>query len=374
MTAKLFYKQIKRLLWVIPVFTLTLCLTIFVNAPAKANILSCHALLQESNSEQTRSYSEIKELKFMAFNVENLFVSTGKTEWTSIGVQKSIIKKPPQPKPEHDIEKVRAIIKEELPDVLIITEVESQTALEYLAKNSLQGLYKSFLIEGNDGRGIDIGFLVKSDLPFLVEHQTHRDIKWFDPVDKQTVKLFSRDVPALLLRKSANENPFLIILGNHAKSKRDRPGDPESFLWRKAQYEGIAKIVQNYAVQYAKVPIILGGDFNTEVNTAAEIQPLLSLLKSGFNLTDNSTPLSERITHTYHPRDGPVQQHQMDDIKVSPELADKIIEARIYRYKNADGTIMPFARTFAERNRQPSDHLPVKIRISTSGLWSPIEK
>lgn len=305
----------------------------------------------------------------MAYNVENLFWSVGKYETLPDLQHRANNDTVPQRKSDEDIETIRKIIKQADPDIAILTEVESIVALQKLAQDSL-GNYDSYLIEGNDARGIDIGFIIKKDLPFLVEHQSHKDETWFDPITRKDIKLFSRDAPALLFRKNKSEPPFLIVMGNHAKSKRDRAGDPESRMIRTAQYDRIAEIVERYKRTYGpQVPILLGGDFNTDVNTSPELNQLNKSLTSSFNVAKISTPKDQRITHTFHPRDGPTHKSQMDDIRVNTSLADAIIEAKVIRYQNPDGTIMPFASTFDERSKQPSDHLPVFIRLLTNKLF-----
>lgn len=361
--------QFKSSLKAFVLVAMTMCLTVFGALEVRAQAASCRSIYTVQSVAAVRTYEQIKELKMMAFNVENLFWSTGKVEWVEPGVQRRNLDEPSQQKPEKETEKIRSIIAEESPDILIITEVESLVALEHLAAQGLQGKYRALLIEGNDSRGIDIGFLVKTDLPFLIENQTHKDFMWQDPITRKPVKLFSRDLPTLLFRRSANEAPFFILAGNHAKSKRDRPGDPESNLWRKAQYEAIAQIISDYRTQFPNTLVALGGDFNTRVNNSPEVSPLKDILKSGFLMTANATPIQDRITHTYHPRNGPTEKSQMDDIQFSPGFEGAVIEARVYRYKNADGTIMPFANSFEERGRQPSDHLPVIMRISTRPLF-----
>jgi hypothetical protein len=322
-----------------------------------------------TSSPSLRPLSAVKDLRFLAFNVENLFVSTGRFERTSATELRPVAGRGPEPKSEREIQQLRDVINDINPDIAVITEVESLGALQAMAAR-LESRFKGYVIEGNDSRGIDIGFLVKADLPFHVTHETHKDMKWFDPIDRREIPLFSRDVPALLLRRTQGDKPFLIVLGNHAKSKRDRPGDPESNILRTAQYEGIATIIRSYQRQYGiDVPILLAGDFNTDVRRGPELSPLRGLLASAFDHAPVVTPVSERITHTYHPKDGPTDAKQMDDFQASAALLPRLEEALVYRYRNADGSIMPFARTFAERQRQPSDHLPVVLRISTDGLW-----
>jgi hypothetical protein len=360
-------KQISRVLSTVMAIALTACLANFVTSSAwGADQCATIFSAREQSAGAVRGYSEIKDLKVMAFNVKDLFWSQANADYLA---QKGKLEKGEELKPEAQIEQIRSIIDEVSPDVFIATEVESLTALQHLGDNRLHDKYNAYLIEGNDQRGIDIGFMVRRDLPFVVEEQTHKDLMWFDPVDKKEAKLFSRDAPALLLRKSVQEKPFLIVVGNHAKSQRNREGDPESKIVRKAQYEAIAKIIEDYKQQFPGTPVILAGDFNTDVNLSPEVRPLLSVVKSGFDVALKATPKAERFTHFFFPRDGSVVRSQLDDIKVSSELEHSILDARIYRYKRPDGTIMRLPKTFQERELQPSDHFPIVMRLSTEVLW-----
>jgi predicted extracellular nuclease len=346
-----------------PLLASCLGLLLFVGGFASAE-QACRHVYQAKIIQ--RKLEQIKEIKLMAYNVENLFWSTGKATVAAPLGQKF---EAPAPKSEAQIQVLRDIIDKENADILILTEVESLTALEHLAESSLERKYKSFLIEGNDPRGIDIGFLVKSDLPVVVEQRSYKDVEWFDPAEKRTDKLFCRDLPVLIFRNQVTGAPLLIVIGNHAKSKINRPGDPDSEVWRTAQYQEAAKIVAQYEKEFPNVPLVFGGDFNTQVNTSPEVQPLKPYLTSAFDLAKDATPQTDRITHTYHPRDLPTEKSQLDDLKVSPNLKDRVLEAKVVRYRDQAGKILPFANTFDERKIQPSDHLPIMIRINTEGFW-----
>lgn len=314
---------------------------------------------------------QIGALNFLSFNVQNLLHTVGKY----IRVEGNRYESHPElnsyQKSPQDILRIQKIIEEEMPDIATFQEIEDIMALQYLVSSpKLRGKYKVYLIEGNDQRGIDVGFIVKSDLPFVVDYQTHKDITWYDPVEHVKGPLFSRDLPVVMLRTEQDKNPFLIVIGNHAKSQRDRPGDPNSTILRQAQYAKAAEIIKNYEERYPGVQIIFGGDFNVDVRTSTDIKPLLeNNMKSAFDVARVSVSWSERITHSYFQNGSRPHYPQMDDLMVTPGLFSNVIKASVIQYKNEDGSIVPLPKSYKERQRQPSDHNAIKTVISTRGLF-----
>jgi hypothetical protein len=262
---------------------------------------------------------------------------------------------------------------EQNPDFAILTEVENIQALNALATHQLQGRYRPLLKEGNDIRGIDIGFLVRTNLPWHTNLVSHKEIQFTDPMTGHTAPLFSRDLPVLEIRRKPDDpKPLLVLVGNHAKSKRSMDGDFESTRWRTAQYEEAAKIIQT-DYQSQGIPVIMAGDFNTDVRFDPEVAPVKSILKSSLEIAPDALPVDQRVTHTYFPRgskqqpDPPPERSQMDDILVSPGIT--VLSAQIIKYKNPDGTERTLPRSYKERSEQPSDHNPVRAVISTEGLF-----
>lgn len=315
-----------------------------------------------------RTIEEIKSLRVMTYNVENLFYHVGGFERINATDFRPVAGKPPMMKSEMEIQTIREIIRENDPDLMVLEEVESVVALQHLADGLLDGRYKAILLPGNDTRGINIGFLVKTDLPFHVTTKTHKALRWTDPIDQREVPLFSRDLPILEFRvKEAQELPSLVLVGNHGKSKRDRPGDPESRIIRTAQYEKAAEIVSEYRGK--GVPVMMGGDFNADIMKDPEVRPLLAVLKSSFDVARQTLPPEQRITHTFHPKGETTHRSQMDDILVSEDLAPRMTAASIYRYKDQEGRLMAIPNSVRERDRQPSDHFPVIVDVNMEGFF-----
>jgi hypothetical protein len=137
-----------------------------------------------------RPLNEIKDLVVMTYNVENLFYRVGQFERMA---GKKFRQKPggqgQRPKPEYEVRGVSEAIKDVNPDVIILEEVENVFALDHLNEQYLDHAYQSVLVQGNDARGINVGFLIKKNLPFHMEVESHKDMTWYDPVDKENSPL-----------------------------------------------------------------------------------------------------------------------------------------------------------------------------------------
>lgn len=313
----------------------------------------------------------VRRLRVMSYNVLNLFTHVG--SHSRIDAENLVPKEgsAQQPKSRHDLEHIQRTIAESHSDIVVLQEVESKQALvEGLIAGKNFGKYKAYLTEGNDGRGIDVGFLVRNDLPLTVEMRSFVQTKAFDPVEQRDVKVFSRDFPLLILRNSDTNETVLVVAGVHAKSQRDRPGDPKSSQLRQLQFQTKTEILNLVKTEFGdQAPIVVAGDFNTDVQNSRDHEPLAEAMRSAFEVAELSTPREDRITHTYHPRDQngvdlPAVMSQMDEILVSPSLAQKVREATVVRYLHpTTRQPLPFAQTYAERKKQPSDHLPILIEL-----------
>jgi predicted extracellular nuclease len=160
------------------------------------------------------------------------------------------------------------------PDVIGAVEAENPAALKRLAQKINDDTvadgkpnpkYEAYLIEGNDGRGIDVGFLVKSSRVNVVEvKQFGKDDQYRNPEKKENEIL--NDRPPLLLKATINDpknnQPFgFTVVVNHLKSflgyETDRVRQK-----KKAQAEFLAKFVQERQKADPNERIVLVGDFN----------------------------------------------------------------------------------------------------------------
>lgn len=318
-----------------------------------------------------RELGSISSLKLGTYNMLNLFEKVGDhaPDPDRPGRLKRVTDR--VAKEERQLrEQAKAILESDL-DVVVAQEIENVRALEDFNRDYLGGAYRALLIEGNDERGIDIAFLVKRDLPFELEHRTHKEELWRDPaLGGRERRLFSRDLPALILRAEGQPQPLLVLLGAHLKSKRDRAGDPESETLRRAQVERTAEIVGRYKAEFGEdVPLMIAGDFNGDLNREAAFKPLW---KAGFanslDLGPSPTPARDRVTHTYHPKGEPSHAAQMDGLLVNGALKGLVRKSEVYRYRDADGSVRPIPRTFEERAKNPSDHFPLLATLEFQPL------
>lgn len=360
--------------WTLSKQLISVALSLFIAAtttPALAEANRCQMLFRTASHH--RSWPQINKLVFMTYNVANIYGLRGKFRRISATDFIPIYEKPPKPKPEEQVQQLRNILNEVSPDIAVLTEVESLAALKTLS-SEVASPYKSFLVEGNDMRGIDIGFMIKSDLPIKGEVISHKDREWKDPVTRRKTPLFSRDLPVLLLRKDNETKPFLMVFGMHAISMRGRPGDFESTRLRTAQFDGALNIIAEYREKFgADVPVVLAGDFNSSVMFAPEFESIRQTLASAFDLAQKTIPRAARVTHTFHEEyvdtaDGSTHERtsmdQLDDIRLLGIPPESVISASVYRYKDADGFTLPFAVSRELRYQQNSDHLPVVVEIA----------
>jgi predicted extracellular nuclease len=166
----------------------------------------------------------------------------------------------------------------QMPDVVGVVEAENLAVLKRLADkinaDAVAGgkpdpKYEAHLLEGNDGRGIDNGFLVKSSRVKVVEvKQFGKDEKYKNPVKNEDA--FLNDRPPLMLRfsledpKTKDQAGFTVIV-NHLKSfvgYNDPKIQEDVRLKKKLQSEFLAKLVQQRQKADPAERIALVGDFN----------------------------------------------------------------------------------------------------------------
>ena len=161
----------------------------------------------------------------------------------------------------------------ELPDVLGVIEVENLAVLQTLATkiNTDFGVtYTAYLEEGNDGGGIDVGYLVRGDrISNVVTTQLDNSEMWIDPRDGMPAKLHDR--PSLKLEATFDGQAFATIV-IHPKSRScvDAPSGAtctqadvdRNRLKRFTQGKSIAARVQQEQIAQPDRPLLVIGDFN----------------------------------------------------------------------------------------------------------------
>ena len=164
-----------------------------------------------------------------------------------------------------------------MPDIIGVAEAENLAALKRLADEVNRDAvssgkpdpkYEAFLEDGNDGRGIDNGFLVKTTKLKVIEvKQFGKDEKYKHPKTGENVHL--NDRPPLMIRvvtkNTAGGDFGLTLFSNHLKSflGYNDPNQQDNVRMKKRlQAEYLAKIVQERQKGDPKERIIVLGDFN----------------------------------------------------------------------------------------------------------------
>jgi hypothetical protein len=165
-----------------------------------------------------------------------------------------------------------------MPDVLGVVEVENLKVLQKLADkinadavaaNQPNPKYVAYLEEGNDARGIDVGYLVKSAKVKVTEtKQLGKDVKLEFPGAYPDEKLFDR--PSFLLRAEVEDaktgKPFAftsIIV--HFKSYGgidDEKAGPRVQNKRRLQAEWLANFIAGRVKANPSEKLLVCGDFN----------------------------------------------------------------------------------------------------------------
>jgi len=333
-----------------------------------------------------------RRIRIVEFNVQNLFVrldhylgedleSVTEKEWQRFSA--SIYPN----KPLRMVRMLASAIRDMNPDILMLSEVGGRESLENFNRLFLDGLYIPHLIEGNSDRGIDLGYLIKRDLPFTYELISHRDrpLDFLYPHEKLsketgygdlrsaqiTSHRFSRDVLELRIYDDPNDVPVLVLMQVHLKSQLDRDRiDPGGRDRRRAELEKLVEIYQEIRAKFNhRTPVIIGGDFNG-VAARKDTDPEFSAIYEKTDLLDcleiAEIPLEERFTFQQLHRTRPGVNRQFDYIFVPSELASRVNpkETWVYRFKDETGKTRLIPRNFDEKLSLPSDHYPVILTLN----------
>jgi len=166
----------------------------------------------------------------------------------------------------------------QMPDIFAVIEAENLNVLKKLAERINREAvaagkpdpkYEAFLFDGNDPRGIDCGFLVKTSRVTVVSvKQFGKDERYKNPVTKNDDILNDRSpimLEATIKDSKTNEAFAVTVVANHLKSYRgiDDPKDgPNVRMKKKLQAEFLAKWLNERQKANQNERILLVGDFN----------------------------------------------------------------------------------------------------------------
>lgn len=322
------------------------------------------------------------DLKLGLFNAENLFLlfdqplpphyqKLAEPQWQKLS--NSVYEN----KPLNKCLEIAQLIKESDPDIMMLCEVGGIESLKNFNELFLDANYSVALIEGNSDRHIDVGFLIKKNtdyyfdlisnknrpLNFLYPHES-TSVKTGYPI-KGTTQFFSRDCAELRLFKTHRDQPFLIILLTHLKSRLDPERiDPGGVERRTAELRTALDLFKEVQGEHPTVPVIFAGDMNgfagtpetdaefVSIYTETDLQDVLELA---------SVTLEKRSTFFQIKSGSRVDGKQIDYCflpqSLKPHLRSE--SAYVYRYKDEFGFSLDTPRTLEHKNRLPSDHYPI---------------
>jgi len=214
-----------------------------------------------------------RELSVAFFNMENFFDDEKNSD--NVKEEKILPKEVFQTRLKKASLAIRDVLS--MPDILGVEEIENIKVLKKVAEQvnkdaeaSGQGnpLYEAFLEEGNDGRGIDVGFLIKTSKIKVIEvKQLAKEEKlksYFSAAEKDE-PLYDR--PPLLIRVEVKDEKMpLTIIVNHFKSYLGVDDEKIGELVRnkrKYQAEWLAKFLVERQKENPSEMIIVGGDLNS---------------------------------------------------------------------------------------------------------------
>lgn len=244
---------------------------------------NAYTLLVDANNPPTvegnRTFVKVspageRETTVASFNIENFFNDEKDSDNAP---KETVLSKEDY---QRRLNKASLAIREVLsmPDVLGVAEVESLKVLKTLAEkinadavaaNQPNPKYEAYLEEGNDIRGIDVGFLIKSAKVKVIKvEQLAKDEKLNTPGAKDNEKLFDR--PPLLIsvevQDAKTNQPFAeTVIMNHFKSYGGI-NDPKDGARVQNKRRLEAEWLANFLVERQKANpnerIFVMGDFN----------------------------------------------------------------------------------------------------------------
>jgi len=266
-------------------------------------------------------------------------------------------------------------IRDGAADVVCLQEVESMRGLRafhdrYLRRMTELDYPHAVLIEGNDGRHIDVAVMSRFPLERIVTHQALRwdelQIKKPKIVESERDRIFKRDCLEAHVQANGRVLPIFVC---HFKSMN--PEREQTRPWREAEATAVRRIIERRFADPAAADWIVVGDLNDYTEYDGATDPghgLAPLLDGGFAIdaVKRIADAKDRWTHFFPDARA---YRQLDYVLLSPALARKNKDAvpRIlrqglpYRAERYQGPRYP--RIGWDRPKA-SDHCPVVVDLT----------
>lgn len=324
----------------------------------------------------------------MWLNAENLFLLSDQVltaqhlkldevQWQKLST--SIFDNKPLQKAKH----LAKIILDKAPDVIALCEVGGIESLKNFNSLFLGDTYSPALIEGNSDRNIDLGFLIKRDVPYYFDIASNRNrlLNFLYPHERENLEVpdvgkagktshkFSRDVVELHLFKKDREKPFLVILAAHLKSRLDPEGiDPYGFQRRQAEMKALLEVYDELQLRFKRsIPVIIAGDLNGNASSQETDQEFKALHSTDLKDVGELAqfPLDKRSTYYQISRNNRPEPKQLDYCLLSAQ-AQPLLDLNsidFYRYKDHLGQAMDPPTSLDAKLNLPSDHYPIYFEL-----------
>lgn len=256
-------------------------------------------------------------------------------------------------------------ILEANPHLLAVAEVENLSVLRLFNSKYMQNAFdRILLIDGNDARGIDVGFLVRKGVAArILDIRTHVDDATNGGYLDKSNRLNSRVVGQAVFSRDClevdvqAEQGVLTFLVNHFKAQ---DGNPASTRRRCVQATKVADLVQQ-ARDQGKFPVVMG-DLNIDLKQRdydRSLDPLLKLpvLYDPFA----QLPDDERWTHYYSAKS---EVSRLDYILLDARLASSVRGTDIFRKglsKKCKQYAGPRLESMQNNDLEASDHCPTSV-------------
>ena len=254
-----------------------------------------------------------------SFNVLNLFDKIDDPDKRDEGTH---------PKSVESERALAEIMESSEADVIALQEVENIDILtQFRNSNGLADDYPHVvLVEGNDGRGIDVALFSKHPITNV---ESHKDEVF--PIEGQKDRGFLRDLLQADI-EIPDYGPVRFFV-NHFASKR---GGKRADSMREAEAQAARNIIKRETADFPGQKYVMLGDFN-DTPDSKSVQTLTRKDNDGWGLVDAfrdepdtvSYPTSERTARKWGYK-------RIDQILLSPEMAKDQVEEQAHKHPRSE--------------------------------------
>lgn len=219
------------------------------------------------------------------------------------------------------------VMEDSRADIIALQEVENIEILtEFRDNNGLKDDYPYLtLVEGNDGRGIDVALMSKHPIGNVVSHKDETF-----PIEGQADRGFLRD----LLQADVEipeYGPVRFFL-SHFASKR---GGERSDVMREAEAQKAREIIKRETQAFPSQKYVIMGDFN-DTPDSPSAQILTQKDDEGWGLVDAFREKPDSVSYPTNPKTAKKWGYKrIDHILVSPEMAKDQVGVQVHKHPSA---------------------------------------